>query len=245
MTSEEENMNNKFLPFVLITLFLSGCVPAINKSSNETATPIASVTETATRLPPTRTPVPSATAILSPTPDFSLVGLPVEQVSNLAFDFVAQMCNAEWSTRGQQLPCPGDESQKNSGYVMRLAGEAQGLSSNLSVLLVYPPQINFETISSKYPSFTVKKGDRFRAVLTCRAHTSCDVEYVLDYSDDHGHSGLKQWRYIFTDSPLVVDYPLDAIAGKTVQFDLAVRGVGNPTDASTVWIAPHIYRPVP
>jgi hypothetical protein len=238
-------MNNKLLPFVLITLFLSGCVQAINNSSNGTATPIASVTETATPLPPTRTPVPTATAIMSPTPDFSLVGLPVEQVSNVAFDFVAQMCNAEWSTRGQQLPCPGDDSQKNSGYVMRLAGEAQGLSSNISVMLVYPPQINYETISSKYPSFTVMKGDRFRAVLTCRAHTSCDVEFVLDYFDDHGHTGLKQWRYIFTDSPVVVDYPLDSIAGKTVQFDLAVHGVANPTDASTVWIAPHIYRPVP
>lgn len=238
-------MNNKFLPFVLITLFLSGCVPAINKSSNETATPIASVTETATPQPPTRTPVPSATATVSPTPDFSLVGLPVEQVSNLAFDFVSQMCDARWSTRGQQLACPGDESEKNTGYVMRLAAEAQGLSSNLSVLLVYPPQINYETISSKYPSFTVKKGDRFRAVLTCRAHTSCDVEFVLDYFDDHGHTGLKQWRYIFTDSPLVIDYPLDAIAGITVQFDLAVHGIGNRTDASAVWIAPHIYRPVP
>ena len=238
-------MQNKIFSFLLIGLFLSGCVPAINKSSNETVTPIASVTETATQQPPTRTPVPSATATLSPTPDFSLVGLPVEQASNLAFDFVAQMCNAEWSTRGQQLPCPGDDSQKNTGYVMRLGGDAQGLSSNLSILLTYPPQINFETISSKYPSFTVKKGDRFRAVLTCRAHTSCDVEFVLDYFDDHGHTGLKQWRYIFTDSPVVIDYPLDAIAGKSVQFDLAVHGIGNRTDASTVWIAPHIYRPVP
>jgi len=238
-------MNNKLIPFVLITLFLSGCASATSSSSNGTATPIASVTETATPLPPTRTPVPTATAIMSPTPDFSLVGLPVEQVSNVAFDFVAQMCNAEWSTRGQQLACPGDESEKNTGYVMRLAPEAQGLSSNLSVLFVYPPQINYETISSKYPSFTLKKGDRFRAVLTCRAHTSCDVEFVLDFFTDQGHGSLKQWRYIFTDSPEVVDYPLDSIAGKTVQFDLAVRGVANPTDASTVWIAPHIYRPVP
>ena len=238
-------MQNKIFSFLLIGLFLSGCVPAINKSSNETVTPIASVTEAATQKPPTRTPVPVVPATLSPTPDFSLVGLPTEQAGMVAFDFVVQMCDAQWFSRGQQLPCPGNDAQKNTGYVMHLSGEDQGLTSNVNILLTYPPQINFETISSKYPSFTVMKGDRIRAVLTCRAHTSCDVEFVLDYFDDHGHTGLKQWRYIFTDSPVVIDYPLDAIAGKTVQFDLAVHGIGNPTDASTVWIAPHIYRPVP
>ena len=238
-------MQNKIFSFLLIGLFLSGCGSKRNNSSSETATPIASVTETATQVPPTRTPVPSVIATLAPTPDFSLVGLPSEQPGGVAFDFVAQMCNAQWFSRGQQLPCPGDDSQKNTGYVMHLSGEDQGLPSNVNILLAYPPQINFETISSKYPSFTVMKGDRFRAVLTCRAHTSCDVEFVLDYFDDHGHTGLKQWRYIFTDSPVVIDYPLDAIAGKSVQFDLAVHGIGNRTDASTVWIAPHIYRPVP
>jgi hypothetical protein len=44
---------------------------------------------------------------------------------------------------------------------------------------------------------------------------------------------------------VVVDYSLDAIAGKTVQFDLAVRAHENPSEAYAVWIAPHIYRPAP
>ncbi len=235
-------MQKQIISFLLLGLFLSGCGPP---STNESVAPTASMTATSIQLPPTGTPVPIVTATVSPTPDFSVVGLPTEPAGTLAFDFVDQICNARWFTRGQSLPCPGSGNQANAGYVMRLGGEVQGLPPGLNLLLTYPPQDNFETISSKYPAFTVQKGDRFRAVLACRAHSFCDVEFVLDYFDDHGQTGLTHWRYIFTDSPVVVDYPLDSIAGKTVQFDLAVQAKGNRIDANAVWIAPHIYRPVP
>ena len=238
-------MQKKIFYFLLFGMFLIGCAPAASAPTNELVAPTALATETDTPLPPTQTPAPTATATLVPTPDFTLVGLPAEQTDTSTFDFVAQMCNAQWFTRGQQLPCPGNESQKDLGYILRLDGEVQELPSNLGILLTYPPQLNFGTISSKYPSFTVSKGDRFRVVLACRVHSFCDVEFDLGYFDDHGHTGLKHWRYIFADSPVVVDYPLDSIAGKAVQFDLAVLAKGYRSDAYAVWIAPHIYRPVP
>jgi hypothetical protein len=236
----------KIFYILLLGMFLMGCAPAASMPTNETVAPTALATETDTPLPPTQTPAPTATATLIPTPDFTLVGLPAEETGTTAFDFVAQMCDAEWFTRGQELSCPGNESQKDLGYVMQLDGTIQGLPSNLGVLLAYPPQLNFGTISSKYPSFTVEKGDRFRVVLACRAHTFCDVQFDLGYYDEQGwHTGLKHWRYLFADSAIVVDYSLDSIAGKTVQFDLAVLAKGNRSDAYAVWIAPHIYRPVP
>jgi hypothetical protein len=239
-------MQKKIFYVLLFGIFLIGCAPAASVPTNEAValTPLA--TETVTSLPPTQMPTPTATATLVPTPDFTLAGLPAEETGTAAFDFVAQICEAQWSTRGQQLPCPGNESQKDLGYVMRLDGEVQGLPSNLGILLAYPPQLNFGTISSKYPSFTVEKGDRFRAVLACRTHTFCDVQFDLGYYDEQGwHTGLKHWRYLFADSAIVVDYSLDSIAGKAVQFDLAVLAKGNRSDAYAVWIAPHIYRPVP
>ena len=79
------------------------------------------------------------------------------------FDFVEQMCAAQWSTRGQDLPCPGNDTLSSAGYVTQLDAGFQGLPSNINILLVYTPQSKYETISSKYPAFTVKKGDRFRA----------------------------------------------------------------------------------
>jgi hypothetical protein len=209
--------------------------------------PTATAAATLTQQPPTPTAAPSATATATaaPTPDFSLVGLPSEKEGELVFDFVEQMCDAEWSTRGQDLPCPGSDAQSSAGYVMQLDGATQGLPSNINVLMAYTPQEKYETIYGKYPAVTVQKGDRFRAVLECREHSFCDVEFVLNFSDERGTAGLKNWRYLFTDEPIVVDYPLDALAGQTVEFTLAVRARGNPVEARTVWIAPHIYRPAP
>jgi hypothetical protein len=238
-------MHKKIFFLLLLGLFLIGCTPAASTPTNELTAPTASVTETATQPSSTSTPLPTATITPSPTPDFIVVGLPSEEKGTLAFDFVEQMCAAQWSNRGLQLPCPGNDAQSNAGYVMKLDGESQGLPSNINVLLAYTPQNKYETISSKYPSFTVQKGDRFRAVLACRAHSFCDVEFVLDFSSNKGSAGLTHWRYLFTDEPIVIDYPLDAIAGETVQFDLAVRARGNPSEAYAVWIAPHIYRPIP
>jgi hypothetical protein len=238
-------MHKKIFPLLLLGVFLIGCAPVASTPTNELTASTASVTETATKSPSTQTAVPTATVTMTPTPDFSLVGLPNEQAGTLAFDFVAQMCEAQWFNRGQQLTCPGNENQSSAGYVMRLDEESQGLPSNVGVLLAYTPQNNYETISSKYPSFTVQKGDRFRTILACRNHSFCDVEFVLDFSSDKGSAGLTHWRYLFTDAPIVIDYPLDAIAGETVQFNLAVRARGNPAEAYAVWIAPHIYRPVP
>jgi hypothetical protein len=242
-------MKKKILYFLLLGLFLVGCAPTANQPTKEATSPTEAATEPIAQQLATPTVIPTKTATATETvtpistPDFSLIGLPTEEDGTLVFDFVEQMCNAEWYTRGQDLPCPGDDSQSSAGYVMQLDGESQGFSSDINVLLAYTPQKNYETISSKYPAFTVQKGDRFRTVLACKEHTFCDVEFVLDFSNEKGSAGLTHWKYIFSDEPIVIDYPLDALAGQTVQFTLAVRARGNPVEAYAVWIAPHIYRP--
>jgi len=242
-------MKKKILYSLLLGLFLVGCAPTANQPTKEATSPTEAATEPIAQQLATPTVIPTKTATATETvtpistPDFTLIGLPDEENGTLVFDFVEQMCNAEWYTRGEDLPCPGDNSQSSAGYVVKLDGEEQGLSSDINVLLAYTPQKNYETISSEYPAFTVQKGDRFRAVLACKEHTFCDVEFVLDFSNEKGSAGLKNWRYLFADEPIVVDYPLDALAGQTVQFHLNVRARGNPIEAYAVWIAPHIYRP--
>ena len=239
-------MKTRVIAFLLLGSLVSGCILRPNRPlSNDLTVPTSLLAETATPVPPTETPVPTATATVLPTPDFSVVGLPVEDAGNLAFDFVSQMCNAQWFTEGGQLPCPGNDTQESAGYVMSLNGEIQGLPSNLNMLLTFPPTDHYQTLFGKYPSFTIKAGDRFRAVLACRAHTFCDVEFGLEYYDEQGKTGLKHWSYLFADPPIVIDYPLDGIAGMTVQLGLSIKANGNPSGADAVWIVPHIYRPTP
>lgn len=254
MPTQKKVMNHApafFRPALLLALLgllVGGCRLQIGKGS--AGGPDASLTSSApamqTDLPtqaPTGTPAPTATATFTPTPDLAAVGLPTETAGTNAFDFVASMCKADWFTRSGRLPCPGDSKNSDAGFVLSLPGGKQGLGSGFPVLLMYPPQDTYETIFSKYPALTIQKGDRFRAVLECRAHSFCDVEFALEYYGPNGKAGLAQWPYIFSDTPVVVDYSLDGIAGLKVQFGLTLRGMGSRIDAYGVWLFPHIYRP--
>lgn len=235
----------QFTLFLILVLLLSGCgFPAAGVRGP--LTPTVLPTATVTYIAPTRTSTPTLTVTpLPPTPDLKTIGLPSEPAGSVALDFVAQMCDAQWYTEGGSLPCPGDASQADSGYVMRIDKDVPGVSIGFPMLLTYPPVVHYATISSKYPPFTVQKGDRFRAVMTCEEHSYCDVMYLFNYFNHFGRFRLAQWHYLFTDKPLVVDYSLDNIAGQTVQFDLAVEVKGNRPDMYAVWVAPHIYRPSP
>ncbi|HEX8990619.1 MAG TPA: hypothetical protein VF784_02980 [Anaerolineales bacterium] len=236
------------LVLALSGLLLAGCrmqlANRLANGSNPGSTAGAQITPTdLPTVAPTSTLAPSPTATFTPTPDLAAVGLPTEAAGTDAFDFVATMCQAQWFTRSGSLPCPGDESKTDPGFVISLPGDRQGLAPGFPVLLMYPPQDTYETIFSKYPAFTVQKGDRFRAVLECRAHSFCDVEFALEYYGPNGKAGLGQWPHLFSDDPVVLDLPLDGIAGLKVQFGLSVRGLGNRIDAYGVWLFPHVFRP--
>ena len=242
----------RILVFVIpLGLLLSGCrMQMANRLINGNGSPtgLAIPTETlavSASSVPTQTSVPTATITPLPTPDLSAIGLPAEPAGTTALDFVETICQAQWFTELGNLPCPGNDSQTATGYVMKFSEDLPGLPPNINTLLTFPPQQGVQTLFSKYPSFTVKKGDRFRAVLTCLPHRFCDVEFGLSYFDDNGQNGLKHWPYLFTEAPVIVDYSLDGLAGKTVQFNLSERTGGSGADAYAVWIAPHIYRPIP
>lgn len=235
----------RFVFILLLVLLISGC-GSLAPVTKESATPTTSViADTSTSIPPTQTPLPTATATVPPTPDPSSIGLPSEPAGTVAFDFVDQMCAAEWYSGGQTLPCPGDPSQTDTGYVMRLDGGVDGVPSGFKMMMTFPPLVHYSKIFSKYPPFTIKKGDRFRTVTACLADRICDVRFYLNFLHGNGERYLNRWHYLFTDEPTVIDYSLDSLAGETIQFDLAVVAIGGSPEMNAVWIAPHIYRPLP
>jgi hypothetical protein len=241
---KSECVMKRMVLFLLVSLLLTGC-GARATATSEPVTPTVELITTSAPLPPTETLVPTTTATVVPTPDLSTIGLPSEPAGTVAYDFVDQMCAAQWYNREQSLPCPGDVSQAKAGYVQQFYGEAEGVPADFPMLLTYPPGEHYSTLSSLYPPFTIQKGDRFRAIFACKVRSFCDVEFVLNYFHGHGQQGLNHWHYLFTDAPKVIDFPLDKLAGQTVQFDLAVAVVGNRPDTYAVWVAPHIYRPAP
>jgi hypothetical protein len=242
-------MNKRLLLVLLLGLLLAGCRTRFGDGPSgalQTASP-PTPTSLAADLPtqgPTPTPRPAATLTSAPAPDLTRVGLPAEAPGTTAYDFTASICTAEWFTKTGSVPCKGTDETSTSGYVALLDSLSQGLPAEITGLLMYPPHGGADdTLSGKYPSFIVQKGDRFRTVLTCRVHNFCDVEFGLDYLDASGRSSLKRWSYLFTNPPIVIDYPLDGIAGLTVQFSLSVRRHGEGLQDYAVWLEPHIYRP--
>ncbi len=235
------------LIILLLGLLLSGCRLGLRNGRPGGLTTSTSPAPTSIDVPtiaPSLTPSPVPTITPTPLPDLTTIGLPSEAAGTAAYDFAANICNAKWYTDAGTVPCNGTNDTTTSGYVAPLDALAQGLPAGFSGLVMYPPRGGGDdTISGTYPPFDVKKGDRFRAILTCRAHNFCDVEFGLDYYDANGHTGLKRWSYLFADPPLVVDYPLDGLAGLTVQFNLSVQRRGEGLQAYAVWLQPHIYRP--
>lgn len=244
----DNSMQKNIVVLLLVGSLLSSCGLGFGRRAFGGGTPSNGVIATAAAPtefptePPTHTPVPSPTIAPTPTPDLSLAGLPAESAGTTAFDFAAEICAAQWSNNSQSVPC--NDSPSTAGYVMLLPGDIQGLPPSFSVLLTFPPQDKAsDTLFGKYPPLAVQKGDRFRSVLACRANTSCDVQFALNYYSGTARIGLKHWSYLFADAPVVVDYPLDGIAGLAVQFELAVQGNGTRIQDYAIWIMPHIYRP--
>ena len=243
-------MTKRLLFLLSIAFLLTGCrlrfggaggSGANTPASFVTSTPLAADLAT---IGPTFTPRPTSTVTPTPLPQVGTIGLPTESAGSDAYDFAANICKAEWFTGNHSVPCNSQDLAATSGYVGLMGGLDQGIAPSINALLLYPPQgTGDDTISGTYPAFTVQKGDRFRAVLTCRAHNFCDVQFGLDYFSATGKSGLQHWSYLFTDPSIVVDYPLDGIAGLSVRFSLSVRRHGEGLQAYAVWLAPHIYRP--
>lgn len=247
--SQSSHMYKRLFFPAVVGLILTGCgLRSVNRAlgENRPTAPFASPTSFVAVIPTepsTATPAPTATVTPTTIPDLGLIGLPAEAAGTTAFDFAADICGADWVNGNQQLACNGNGSGASTGYVAVLTGDVQGLPSNLNLLLMYPPLTGSDTITGQYPDFAVQKGDRFRAVLMCRAHTFCDVEFGLEYFDVNGRHGLAHWAYLFTDQPIVVDFSLDRISGRTVEFRLQVHRHGYGLQAYAVWIMPHIYRP--
>jgi hypothetical protein len=161
-----------------------------------------------------------------------------------AYDFVAHYCSADWENNNTLLPCPGIEDD-DQGYAIKLNAPKMenGVQSDTPGLLTYPKSSNNGFITGTYPSFQVKSGDRFRALINCRYNADdCNVTFRLDYKSGGQVKTLGTWQEIYEGKYYTVDLDLSSLAGQTVKFILVVTANGNPNDDKALWIAPRIVR---
>ncbi|NMB62045.1 MAG: hypothetical protein GYA18_06870 [Chloroflexi bacterium] len=197
---------------------------------------------------PTSTPFPNET----PTQTLVLLPLLTEDPELIAYNFQEHVCDATWSNNGETLPCPGNAGDISSGAIFQQ--EEVIISGNILVqnpaLVTIPAQNDsrFFAIFGKYPAFTVQQGDVFKATLAClNEKEKCDVQFALEYIDEAGNYGtLTQaiWNETYDSAGhyTYAQVDLSFLAGKTVQFVLALRDNNDSSDDWAVWIQPIIWR---
>ncbi len=232
----------KRMPLLYLIFLLAACAPAPTVNPTSTTMPPTPLPPTVAFTPiPTFTEAPPPTA--TPTFDLNNDGL------TIAYDFTAHLCEANWMNSIKKgLPCPGDLNNPAEGYVGLLSGSDQGFASDFAMILTRPAYPSGGGIFGRFPKFQVGPNDEFRASLSCRSNSGCEVEFTLAYYDANGKYQEPFPTQVYrqgVEPPINFILPLNSLSGQSVEFVLVVRAKfqSDPTAAWALWISPRILRP--
>lgn len=161
------------------------------------------------------------------------------------YDFVAQYCSAVWRSEAGTLPCPGANDDAE-GFVIKVDAPQleNGDTKAKPGLWTHPQWVENGAISGRFPAYVVQNGDHFRATLACLYNASaCNVRFQLNYRVDGGDlKNFGQWDQVYDGTVQNLDLDLSPLAGKSVEFVLAVITNGAPDQDWALWWQPRITR---
>jgi len=165
--------------------------------------------------------------------------------AELTFDFAAAYCTAEWVTQAGVLRCPGNQADPE-GFVLKLDTPQleNGVTELRPALWTHPQLIQHGVIAGTFPPISLQEGDHFTAVIGCLFDAlSCNVKFQLNYRAGAGSlQNLEQWNQTYDGNLQWIDVDLSRLAGKSVEFVLAVLANGAPDQDWAIWLAPRIER---
>ena len=178
------------------------------------------------------------------------VKIVVETLPKVVFDFTDELCSATWmssATYPLHLDCPGKETDDALGYVVAkdTPYREDGGKENEHGLVMSPDNTsNTSRIVGVFPSFLVKDGDVFKAVVGCEyGSTYCNLTFSLiievapEVQDTVGH-----WYEVYDGKYHAVEVDLSDYAGKEVKFMLRVMNNTTTADNEALWLYPRIIR---
>jgi hypothetical protein len=168
-----------------------------------------------------------------------------------AYDFLLNYCNAEWwNSKGQSIRCDGAPNQTNGFVLLDTHSVLENGKSDLPILWVHPYYKSEGVISGKYPAYTVKNGDHFKARIGCIGnYPKCNITFKLLYRiGNSSNQELGSWQELYGGGTTAIDVDLSHLAGQKVQFILrTVCTNNNPDHAQGFWKTPRItyIQPLP
>jgi hypothetical protein len=162
-----------------------------------------------------------------------------------AYNFVTNVCSAQWFSGAGALPCPGTNLDAR-GFVLKVATPRleNGTTDTRPGILTFPQSVTNGYIQGFYPAFSVLSGDHFQATLDCEyGATGCFVVFRLDYQIASGPVlTLGTFAETYDGLYTQANVDLSSLAGQNVKFILTVLANGAPTNDRATWVAAQIFR---
>lgn len=173
------------------------------------------------------------------------VDIKVSGTSFGAYDFVSNVCDAQWSNNNQNLSCPGAEGD-SLGYVINVGTPKleDGTQAAQTGIVTYPKDANNGFIRGVYPPITIQDGDRFRSIIQCRYNSAgCNVIFSLDYQIGGGPvKNLGHWNEAYEGLYYTLDIDLSSLKGQNVKFIFTASANGSANKDFAYWVGPRILR---
>ena len=165
----------------------------------------------------------------------------------IKYNFTENYCKALWrSSMDDTLPCPGDETEPDLGYVVYQSNPLRedGVLENEPGLITSPDRSNYGFIYGVFPSIMIEKGDIFRSLIGCVYDSpDCELTFELRYQIENDvMRTIKSWDEIYDGQYHFATADLSELAGYTVKLILYVENNGSTINNRGLWIFPRIMR---
>ena len=175
------------------------------------------------------------------------VDIRVSVVSS-GFDLHTRAGDANWVSGASTLTFGGPETDPNGFAMYRNNQKLEDNSSPAKILETYPQWVTDGAITGTYPAYRVVPGEHFKArigflLLSDATCGSGNVKFQLNYKEGSASNSLGQWAETCDGTLRDVDVDLSSIAGRTVQFVLAVVANGTATQDMAIWVSPRVEIP--
>jgi len=176
------------------------------------------------------------------------VDIKVGAVSS-GYDFHTRASAATWISGAGTLTFGGPDTDTAGFAMYKDSQKLEDGTSTTKILETHPQFVNDGVISGRFPEYTVVTGERFTAKIgfLAKADGSCgdgDALFQLNYRENGGSvTPLKEWAETCNGTLTSVNVDLTPLAGKKVEFILAVLAHGSSSQDWAVWVKPQIALP--
>ena len=171
-------------------------------------------------------------------------------VSSSGFDLHTRATDASWvgSAAGVVTTFGGPDTDTNGFAMYRNNQKLEDGTSPSKILEIHPQWVNNGVMTGLYPAYTVVAGEHFKARIgfLAKADGTCgtgNAKFQLNYKESGVLKPLGEWTETCDGTIKAVDVDLSSIAGKNVQFALAVLANGPADQDWAVWVSPRVEIP--